>query len=249
MGQHDSQHYLLRAGTKLRVFTIVVTHHGIILLSFSSVLFPLCVREKVLAAIQVADFLLIVLISSLVLKYILTLHLKNIDIVNSVLSFIPSLICILIIKSMDPQQEVGSLDAFDPVPLAPPYILPNAERTMADDHKVLWSQPKHEGRSYGRFEEPFFDTVHTEIRPLRLEGANVIISLSTHPEDILLIHSTILELSPYFKTGLSYRWSTSGKQISTDSQVPAAETIVHKYGLVLDVDREGYTLVGNVGAA
>ena len=94
-----------------------------------------------------------------------------------------------------------------------------------------------------------YDELDPDFRPLRFEGANVIISLSTRSEDTLLIHSSILEHSPYFKTGLSYRWSTSGKQISTDSQIPVNETIVHKYGLVLDADKDGYTLVGNVSAA
>lgn len=149
---------------------------------------------------------------------------------------------------MDPQKDVESADAFDPVPLALPGFLPDPERTTADNHKVFWSQPTHEGRYYGRFEDTY-ETLQTEIRPLRLDDANVIVSLSTNPEDVLLVHSAILERSPYFKTGMSYRWSTSGKQISTDSEVPAEETIVHKYGLVLDADKEGYTLVGNVGAA
>ncbi|SLM40654.1 hypothetical protein LPUS_11489 [Lasallia pustulata] len=100
-------------------------------------------------------------------------------------------------------------------------------------------------RRHGQLKERLFDNFVKAIRPLRFEGANVIIALSPRPEDVLLVHSAMMEHSPLFKVGLSNRWSTSGKQISTDAQLPA-KTTVSKYGMVLDADREGYTLVRNI---
>lgn len=81
------------------------------------------------------------------------------------------------------------------------------------------------------------DTLLKDITGLRFEGADVTLALSQHEEDVIQISSDILKASSgYFKAGLSGRW-TSQDSSSLNFQ---------RYGLTLDSQRDGYTLVRGV---
>lgn len=92
------------------------------------------------------------------------------------------------------------------------------------------------------------DILLKAITGLRFEGADVTLVLSHHEEDVIQISSEILKASSdYFKAGLSGRWTS---QDSNRSILGNAEQMARtqRYGLTMDSQRDGYTLVRGVSS-
>lgn len=55
-----------------------------------------------------------------------------------------------------------------------------------------------------------WETFEENIKPptLRYEGGDVVIALSKSPDDVLLLHSSVLRASSWFGARLSGRWKT-----------------------------------------
>lgn len=96
---------------------------------------------------------------------------------------------------------------------------------------------------YGRGQN---DVLLKAITGLRIEGADVILALSHHEEDVVQISSDVLKaLSDYFKTGLSSRWTSQcvDGPIMDNTEHPLT---TQRYGLTLDSQCDGCTLVRGV---
>lgn len=92
------------------------------------------------------------------------------------------------------------------------------------------------------------DILLKAITGLRFEGADVTLALSHHGEDVIQISSDNLKASSdYFKAGLSARWTSQNPDRPTLDN--AGEMVrTHRYGLTLDSQRDGYTLVRGVSS-
>lgn len=97
---------------------------------------------------------------------------------------------------------------------------------------------------HGRQEQNTFS--FKAVSETQLEGADVVLALSTRQEDMIRIPSAVLiASSDFFKTSLSGRWRSQDNCSSVRENGGQSPT-THRYGLTLDREAGVYTLIRGV---